>query len=576
MTIRTMLTAALLLGLARAVCAQWPLDDHSPLETISTTFEMCDGPAWDGASSLFVPDVKGGKLYRYRPAQRRLSIELADAGRISAGYFNHGRLYLSDNGNSRIVRLGDGQQHVLASHDPEAKPPARPNDLVVDNQQGVYYTLTAQGRVNYVGPDGRQRTAVEQIETPNGIALSPDEQTLYVAAYAPKQIWAYDVGSPGKASNGRLFAAMDDGPDKGADGMTVDRAGNVYCAGAAHVWIWSPGGKLLARIETPSRPINCTFGDADMHSLYITGLGGLYRQRMHVTGRPPQPPSEASQQAAGEARPSTALPQRVAAHLDVVYARYGDRTLLADLFVPQDKPGPLPAVVVVHGGGWANGDKARFRALSLALAARGYVTAAVEYRLAGEARFPAAIHDVRAAVGFLRANAARYGIDAGRIGAVGGSAGGHLVGLMAAAPDDSRFQGQAAVRGQSPSLQAAVVMAGPMQLASGPVAERSRQAPQRSLTNVWLGKSIDEDPALYELASPYTHFSRATSPMLFMTGSLDNPGRDLPSIARLRELGVWTEQKVYADGKHGCWMQHPWFDLMVADIDAFFQAHLGC
>lgn len=550
------------------------VDESSPLETVSTEFMMCDGPAWDGVSSLYVPDVKGGKLYRYRPGPKKLDIVLADSGRISAAFYNHGRLFLSDNGESSIAWLKDGKKVSIAGHDKDAKPPIRPNDLVVDNQGGIYYTLTGQGKVMYITHDGKQLTTVEGIDTPNGLILAPDERTLYVASYAPKKVWAYDVSSPGATAAGRLFAVMDDGPDKGADGMTVDRAGNVYCAGFKHIWVWSPSGKLLTKIETPTRPINCTFGDADMHSLYITGLGGLYRQRMHITGRPPQPPSRAEDQPLGDARLSTVLPANVTPQLDVVYAQYGDRKLLADLFVPNDKPGPLPALVIVHGGGWLNGDKTRFRALAQTLAARGYVTAAIEYRLGEETRFPAAIHDCNAATRFLRAEAARYKVDPERIGAVGGSAGAHLVGLMAAAPHISELQGKGGHADQSSRLQAAVLMAGPMELATGPAAERFRQAPDKSFTNIFLGKRIDQDQALYELASPYTHFSKETPPLLFQTGELDNPSRDLPSIERLKGLGVQAEQEVYAGGKHGCWMQPAWFGQMVDDMDAFFRAHL--
>ncbi len=157
---------------------------------------------------------------------------------------------------------------------------------------------------------------------------------------------------------------------------------------------------------------------------------------------------------------------------------------------------------------------------------------------------------------------------------MGGSAGAHLVGLMAAAPQVSELQGSGGHADQSSQLQAAVLMAGPMELATGPVAERSRKGAGKSFTIVFLGKTIDEDKPLYELASPYTHFSKQTPPLLFQTGELDSPSRDLPSIERLKDLGVWAEQKVYAGGKHGCWMQAAWFGPMVDDMDTFFQGHL--
>ena len=174
---------------------------------------------------------------------------------------------------------------------------------------------------------------------------------------------------------------------------------------------------------------------------------------------------------------------------------------------------------------------------------------------------------------FLRANAQRYGLDPNRIGAVGGSAGGHLVGLMAAAPDVRQFQGDGGNAAQSSKLQAAVVLAGPMELATGSIAERSHKGGETFAID-FLGHTIDEDRSLYELASPYSHFSKDTPPILFMTGELDNPARDTESVKKLKELGVWCEQKVYAGGKHGCWMQHPWFDQMLADMDGFFKAQL--
>ena len=273
-------------------------------------------------------------------------------------------------------------------------------------------------------------------------------------------------------------------------------------------------------------------------------------------------------------RVTPSLPAGVAQRLDVVYARYGDRELHLDLFSPTEKSPPRPAVVVVHGGGWLNGDKTKFHALAQALAQRGYVAAAIEYRLGGEALFPAAIHDCNAATRWLRANAERLGIDAKRIAAVGGSAGGHLVGLMAAAPSVDSLQGEGGNSSVSSRLAAAVVMAGPLELATGPVAEKSRNSPESSNSNRWLGKTVDEAPELYRLASPLTHVSKECPPILFQTGEHDRPQRNVATRDKLRELGVSTETRVYADGKHGCWNQHPWFEPMVDDIDAFLARHL--
>jgi gluconolactonase len=272
-------------------------------------------------------------------------------------------------------------------------------------------------------------------------------------------------------------------------------------------------------------------------------------------------------------RPSTERPANVSERLDVVYARHGKRAMHLDLFTPKGE-GPFPAIVVVHGGGWLKGDKTRFRALALALASRGYVTAAIEYRLGGEARFPAAIHDCNASVRFLRAHAREYRIDPNRIGAVGGSAGGHLVGLMATAAHVKEFQGAGGNPDQSSRLQAAVVMAGPWELATGPVAERSRKMPEQSNSNKWLGKTIDEAPDLYKKASPFTHIDKDTPPTLFMAGEFDHPERNAASRAKLEKLGIETAITIVKGGKHGCWNRNPWFTPMVKDMDRFFRRTL--
>jgi gluconolactonase len=548
------------------------VDRSSPLEKIPGEFGLADGPAWSGGL-LYVPDVKGKKLFSYNPRSKKFAVVLDDGGRISASFYNHDRLYVSDNGNAQISYLEGKQLVRIAGQDPNAKPPARPNDLVVDNRGGIYYTLTGQAQVIYISPEGEQSVAVEGITTANGIILSPDGSTLYVAAYKPKEIWAYDVKGPGKTAKGRKFATMDDGEALGADGMCIDRAGNVYCAGAMDIWIWSPSGKLIDKINCPERPINCAFGDSDLRSLYITGFGGLYRQRMNAYGVSPTP-SAAKPTSPSAGRPSTELPEAVTAHLDVVYAQDGDRKLLTDIFVPAGK-GPHPAIVVVHGGGWLNGDKTKFRALAQQLAARGYVTSAIQYRLGYEAKFPKGAQDCFASVRFLRDHASKYSVDPNRIGVVGGSAGGHLAGLMATAWNEPKLKGAFDHSSQSARVSAVIVMAGPMAMVSGSVAENSRKPGKKgSNSNVWLDGTVDEAPELYRLADAFEQISADDAPILFMVGEHDNPARNEESRNKLKSVGVWSGLKVYPDGKHGCWNQLPWFNDMVADMDQFFGERL--
>ncbi len=570
-----------------SLVAQTPgrvVDRDTPLEHLSSDFVMADGPCWDGWS-LIVPDVKGEKILRYTPKKKTLQTLIPDAGRISASFFNHGRLYLSDNGQGKLCFV-DGRKKVVIADFAQLKTEGekrdyRPNDIVVDQQGGVYVTFTPQGKVVYVTPEGELNTAIESVPTPNGLILSPDGKTLYVSSVASKQIWAYQIGQAGHLSKARQIAAMDNGPARGADGMAMDRAGNVYCAGPSDIWIWSPSGKLLDKIPCPTKPINCTFGDPDMRSLYITAAGGLYRQRMKISGRSP---SQASLQLTpiGKSKtsrqqdssiPSTAIPADLIFQPDVVYAKYGERKLLADIIAPR-KAQDLPALIVVHGGGWHNGDKTKFQALSIQLARLGYVVASIEYRLADEAAFPAAIHDCFAAVRFLRDNAQRLHIDPDKIGAVGGSAGGHLVGLMASGSGNTNLQGTTGNLETSSKIQAAIVMAGPLEMLTGSVAERSRSGKGFSNSNSWLGGTVDEKPALYRDADAFVQIDENTCPILFMTGEFDNPARNQRSRDRLSKLGIATDIKTYQGGKHGCWNRLPWLDEMVPDMANFLREHL--
>ncbi len=267
---------------------------------------------------------------------------------------------------------------------------------------------------------------------------------------------------------------------------------------------------------------------------------------------------------------STEVPATLKAEFDIVYGKTPEQELKLDVYRPKNDT-VLPACVLVHGGGWIGGDKERFRALGLALAEKGYVVANVEYRLAGAAKYPAAMQDCSLAVRWVRANAKRFALDPQRLGAWGGSAGGHLVGLLAAAPEHFLTP---EFKDVSAAVQATCIMAGPTDLTNTTFVESLRRAKEKSNSYTWFGKLYDDAPDLYHDASPITHFTKTTGPILFLTGDLDNPDRDKAGLENLQSLGVPTKQTLLKDAKHGCWMQKPWFDQCVAAVDAWFKEHL--
>lgn len=575
-TFFSLLFSPVLSGIAADNAAiQSPIDHSSELEAIRTDFELCDGPAWSGGM-LYVTDVKAGRIEAFHVRQKRWYTIRPEAGRVSALFFNHGQMMACHNGDCQILKIDRKETSLLADLSQYSKPgTARPNDFVVDRTGRIYTTLTRQNEVVCIQPGDAAIKVVAKLNAPNGLILSPDEKTLYVAAFREKVIYAYqrDTETGEVTSEGRRFAALDAGEALGADGMSIDRAGNVYCCGPESVWIWNPEGELLDRLSMPSRPINCTFGDPQMRTLFITCFGGLYAQKMRVSGVSPEP-QRISAEGIDPDQPGkapTEVPKNITAHVGLTYSTVGSRKLLGDLFVPQNRSKPLPAIVVVHGGGWLKGDKTKFRAMAIALAQKGFVTFAPEYRLGEEALFPAGSHDVHTAVRFLRANAKTYGIQPDRIGAVGGSAGGHLVGLLATGGDLPELRGTGNWDGVSSKIQAAVVLAGPMEMTTGSVAERSRTKPKTSNANMWLGGTIDEKPALYALADAHLKISKDDCPILFMAGEKDNPQRNAPSREKLKAVGVHTGLISYPGAKHGAWNSFPWFDEYINDIAAFLE-----
>ena len=562
------------LFLFHALLGKSPVDRTFSLKAVSSDFGLADGPSWQGWH-LTVPDPKAGFVKRFIPKQDKWNVIATDR-RFSASFHNHGITYFADHGGGAIRSLDQKNKWSLVyQEDLKQDKRRRPNDLVVDRSGGVFYTLTGPGEVVYISPDGKATTVAKEVVTPNGIILSPDEKTLYVSEYVPKNIVSYTVGEGGSLSEKSLFAKMDDGlPDlKGADGMCVDRAGNIYCAGPKDIWIWNADGKLVDKIACPERAVNCAFGGPNLQELYLAGFGGVHMQKMKVAGVPAQPPAKWPENLAS--KPSLEIPKGVTQLLDLIYAQYGARKMLADVFLPKGK-GPHSGVLIIHGGGWAKGDKMKFRSISLEMAKRGYVSMAMEYRLSGESHFPANIHDCHAAVRYLRANAKEYKLDLDRIGVVGGSAGGHLAGLLATTSKVKSLHGNGGNEKFSSKVQAAVVMSGPMRISTGRVAEKSMQINNAQSFAVKLfGGTIQQLPQQYEAADAHLHIEKDTPTILFQYGGAEDSSEIQPTVEKLEKLEIPVEVLThYKDGKHGCWNNHPWFMPMMEDIDAWFQEHL--
>ena len=262
------------------------------------------------------------------------------------------------------------------------------------------------------------------------------------------------------------------------------------------------------------------------------------------------------------------------AHPAMVYARYGQREMQLDLWKPKTTSQPLPAIVCIHGGGWYKGERSSMANLAQALAAKGFVTATISYRLSGEAKFPAAIQDCKAAVRFLRANAEKFGIDASVIGVTGLSAGGHLAALLTTSGGVKTLEGDGGHADHSCAVQAGVAMGAQSDLESARIGELSGK-PDDPFYRPFLGDSQAKVPQTYALASPRHHLDKADPPLLFMTGELDDPSTHADDTrADLEKLGIPTALTLIPQAPHAFLGQQKAFDTCVSASEAFFAKHL--
>lgn len=224
------------------------------------------------------------------------------------------------------------------------------------------------------------------------------------------------------------------------------------------------------------------------------------------------------------------MPRSLVSEPDIQYGTGGDRPLFLDLLRPADVRTPLPAVIWIHGGGWQAGE--RQPNPNRTLAERGFVTATISYRFSQEAIFPAQIHDVKAAIRFLRGNHERFGIDPERIGVWGHSAGGHLAALAGVAGNVPELEGAGGTPGVSSTVQAAVPLSPPTRLD-----QTSPNGDLDSAQRQLLGHSVvdrAEFERLSRLANPAMHARADTPPFLIVHGVVD----DLVMIEDARSLAA--------------------------------------
>jgi len=284
------------------------------IEKVAGGFEFTEGPVWRPEGLLWFSDVTGNVVRSLTPTGQATVIIRKAGGESNApaGSFigpngmvsdKDGAVLLCQHTNRRIVRVAKDMTITPYLEKFEGKRFNSPNDLVYRSDGALFFTDPPYGLLKqdadpakelkfnavfrYAG--GKLTPIIKDLNLPNGIAISPDEKTLYVDNSDPnKRIWMrYDLAADGSVSHGKLFADVTAEKEEGLpDGFKVDSQGNLWSSGPAGIWVFSPDGKHLGTIKTPEIPANCNWGD-DGKTLYITARTSVYRIKLTVAGEKP-------------------------------------------------------------------------------------------------------------------------------------------------------------------------------------------------------------------------------------------------------------------------------------------------
>lgn len=298
---------------------------NAKIYKLAEGFQFTEGPVWSKQNGyLLFSDPNANTIYKYKPAggalantaPGELSVfrtpsgysgsdikEYGQPGSNGLTFDSEGRLTINEHGNRRVTRLERNGSLTVLADNYEGRRLNSPNDLVYRSDGTLFFTDPPFGlpkffedqrkQLPYSGVFSIHQGKLQLLSTdftgPNGIALSPNEEYLYVGNWDEKKkaIMRYDVQPDGTVRNGKLFFDMTAAKGEDAlDGIKVDVKGNVYASGPGGLWIISAEGKHLGTVVAPKHPHNMAWGD-DGKTLYLTAESGLYRMRLNIEGTRP-------------------------------------------------------------------------------------------------------------------------------------------------------------------------------------------------------------------------------------------------------------------------------------------------
>ena len=271
--------------------------ETTAFEKVAGGFVFTEGPVWHPDGFFYFVDVRDSKLFSIAPGQQHKLVRQTTGGNGTT-FDLQGRLINCEGDARRITRTEpDGSVTILIDKQ-DGKRLNRPNDVICRSDGTLFFTDPSlrvpvqdrdvgEGAVYRLTPDG-QCHLVAWVEYPNGLALSPDEKTLYVANTRWTQyIHAIELDRTGNMVRRRIFADMSIDATNGVpDGMKVDITGRVFCTGATGTWVFAPDGTKIGIIETPEVCANVAFGGPDLRTLMFTASTSVYTLRVKTPGVP--------------------------------------------------------------------------------------------------------------------------------------------------------------------------------------------------------------------------------------------------------------------------------------------------
>jgi len=247
------------------------IDRDAKIDRTATGFKFTEGPVFSRRGYLLFSDIPNQRIHKWERGQ--LAVFRENSNRANGLTFDHQGRLLTCEGGGRVTRTEkNGSITVLASEGLQG-----PNDLVYAIDGHIYFTDLPKSRVYQITRKGDVKVVADDCQGPNGVALSPNQQKLYVADGRGKKTRIYDIAPDGSLRPGRDFAPI------GGDGLKTDEAGNVWIASGGALEVFSAQGEPLGSVKPPEAPSNLCWG-AGFRGLYITARTSVYHVETRVNG----------------------------------------------------------------------------------------------------------------------------------------------------------------------------------------------------------------------------------------------------------------------------------------------------